>query len=182
MNEIFLIILGGAIGALIKDILDDESLKLPTILEGKLHLGFLSGTIIGAFVGYIIDGSFLTAAMAGYTGFSVIEKLVPAEKLLLGKNTTEAEQIIRMVTKQESVDADLAVRVAKCESRLDCEAVNTNADGSRDRGLFQINSKWHPDVTDAQAFDPIFSTQFFCKAFKAGNLSWWKATKGCWKA
>jgi hypothetical protein len=92
------------------------------------------------------------------------------------------EQIIRWVAKEEGVDPDLAVRVARCENpRLDPKAVNINKDGSRDRGLFQINSKWHPEVTDEQAFDPVFSTRFFCKAVKEGHLDWWNATRHCWE-
>jgi hypothetical protein len=84
------------------------------------------------------------------------------------------------VAKDEGVDPDLALRVAKCESGFKINATNTNTDGSIDRGLFQINSKYHPEVTADQAFDLEFSTRFFCKAFKSGNLSWWNASKSCW--
>lgn len=39
------------------------------------------------------------------------------------------------------------------ESGGDTQAVNVNADGSRDRGAFQINDRAHPEVSDAKAFD-----------------------------
>ena len=39
----------------------------------------------------------------------------------------------------------------------DTQAVFVNSDqwSSRDRGWLQINDHWHPDVTDAEAFDPV---------------------------
>ncbi len=92
------------------------------------------------------------------------------------------EEIVRRICDEEKVDPGLALRVARCESGLNKMAVNINEGGSLDRGIFQINDKYHPEVTPAQAFDPEFSTHFFCKAFKKGNLSWWEASKKCWNA
>jgi len=78
--EILAVIAGGAIGALVKDTLQDGALKLPYCKEGKLYLGFLGGMVIGAFVGMVVDGSFVTALMAGYTGTSVIAHLSDTRK------------------------------------------------------------------------------------------------------
>jgi len=180
MDEVILVIIGGAIGALLKDVLHDNCIELPSILKGKLNLGFLGGITIGAIVGYVIDGGFVTALTAGFTGFSVIQNLVPSTATESTSEKKTIEEIIREVAKTELVDPELAVKVAKCESKLNPVALNTNTDGSRDRGIFQINEKYHPEVTDEQAFDPVFATTFFCKAFKAGNLSWWNASKTCW--
>jgi cell wall-associated NlpC family hydrolase len=49
-----------------------------------------------------------------------------------------------------------AIAIARAESGFDPKSVNVNNDQwrSRDRGLWQINDHWHPDVTDAEAFDP----------------------------
>lgn len=49
-----------------------------------------------------------------------------------------------------------AVAVALAESGGNTLAVNINTDStrSRDRGLWQINDRWHPEVSDAAAFDP----------------------------
>lgn len=90
------------------------------------------------------------------------------------------EQTIIRVAKEECVDPVLAVKVAQCESALNPKAILVNENGTRDRGIYQINDKWHPEVTDEQAFNPEFSAHFFCKAFKNGNLSWWDASKTCW--
>jgi hypothetical protein len=52
-------------------------------------------------------------------------------------------------------DPRIAAAVALAESGGDPAAVGTNSDQwrSRDRGLWQINDHWHPEVSDACAFD-----------------------------
>ena len=178
--SIFLIVLAGAFGALAKDIVSDNKITLPKKTDGDFCLGFIGGMLVGGFCGYAIDGSPVTAAMAGYTGSSVIAGLISIEKKSNTPEKETIENIIRIIAKEEMVDPDLAVRVAKCESGLDPNAKHENEPGSIDRGIFQINSKHHPEVTDEQAKNIEFSTRFFCKAFKNGNLDWWKATKKCW--
>lgn len=59
-----------------------------------------------------------------------------------------------------------AVAVALAESGGRTDAVGVNSDGSRDRGLWQINSRWHPDVSDAQAFAP---TSAAAAAYRISN-------------
>jgi hypothetical protein len=41
-----------------------------------------------------------------------------------------------------------AIECAKSESNLNIFATNTNTDGSVDRGIFQINGRWHPKFKD----------------------------------
>lgn len=63
-----------------------------------------------------------------------------------------------------------AVAVALAESGGDTAAVNVNADRtrSRDRGLWQINDRWHPEVSDAQAFNPATAAAAAYRISKAG--------------
>jgi len=178
--EIILLFLAGAVGALAKDILADNKLRLPKIADGDFDLGFLGGVVLGGLAGYFIDGSPVTAFMGGLTGRTLAEGLLPAKNTQIISITKLNEAIIREVAKKECVDPDLAVRVAKCESSLNEKAVNKNSDGSLDRGLFQINNKYHPEVTDAEAFNPVLAAEFFCKAVNAGHSDWWKATESCW--
>ena len=179
-HSLIIIFLAGAFGAVCKDIFQDNKLVLPKITAGEFYLGFLGGVIIGGLVGLSVDGSFLTAMMAGFTGSSVIANLVPQKLQAYTAENNTIENQIRKIAISEGVDPAVAVRVAKCESNLKAEAINTNKDGSRDRGIFQINEKWHPEVTDAQAFDVEFSAKFFCKAYKDGHIDWWNASKQCW--
>lgn len=54
-----------------------------------------------------------------------------------------------------------------------------NPRGGNDRGIWQINSKAHPDVSDQAAFDPVVATQI---AYQLSNgfSSWgpWRGSKG----
>ncbi len=192
----------GAAGALVKEILDDGSLKMPSLQNGKLALGFLGSIFIGAMVGYLVDHNFLMAFFAGYTGFSAVSALSPKSFLatevvtaavipeapaqpaipVLQPDTSSLSitEIIKRATDKFGVNYNLALAVARCESGLNPKARNVNPAGSTDRGLYQINNHWHPDVSDAQADDPVFAAEWFCKAVLAGNLSMWNASKKCW--
>lgn len=67
-----------------------------------------------------------------------------------------------------------ATAVALAESGGDPQAKHTNSDGSIDRGLFQINSRWHGDVTDACAFNPTCAAAAAYKISGSGtNFSPW---------
>jgi len=77
MFSVIALFLAGAVGALIKDILKDNQLVLPNIKGDILTLGFLGSAMIGGFVGWVVDGSFLTAALSGFVGYSAIENLLP---------------------------------------------------------------------------------------------------------
>lgn len=140
-------------------------------ISGGLVLKFsgMNGTV----------GTILTAVVLFYFGKKEIIDKIGKEKLPEAKAET-VEEIIRRIAKDEGVDPDLAFRVAKCESGLNPGATNTNPQGSVDRGLYQINNRWHSHIKDAEAFDAEKATRFFCKAFKEGHLGWWNASKKCW--
>lgn len=76
LTQGLLVAAGGALGALAKDCIVDNALELPYKKDGKLFLGFIGASIIGAFVGYLVDGSFITALMSGYAGKSILENLL----------------------------------------------------------------------------------------------------------
>jgi murein DD-endopeptidase MepM/ murein hydrolase activator NlpD len=56
-------------------------------------------------------------------------------------------------------DPETAAAVAMAESGGRPDAVGVNDDGSRDRGLWQINDRWHPEASDACAFDAACNAQ-----------------------
>ncbi len=173
-------LIAGALGAFVHEMIHDNTISLPKISDGELYLGVLGGMIVGGIVGHYMDGSFIAALSSGFMGKSLLPSLLSPVGLDTAPASNPIEQTIRLICLRLGQDPDLAIRVAKCESSLNPRAINTNRDGSRDRGLFQINEKYHPEVTDDQAFDPEFATQFFCDAVKNGHLSWWDASKTCW--
>lgn len=180
MDKILIDFLLGSAGALIRAITEDNGLVLPNLKDGKLYLGGIGGILIGGAAGCLANHDGITTFLAGYAGTAFITFLVTSRGEQRTPEQKTTEQIIREVANNAGVSADLAVAVAKCESSLNPQAVNINKDGSVDRGLFQINGKYHPEISEADAFDPTKATQFFCDAFKAGHINWWNASKNCW--
>ena len=70
------IFLAGAVGAFTGDVLQDNYIELPKKIDGRLFLGFIGGIIIGGIAGLTIDGSISTAFMGGFTGKTIITKLI----------------------------------------------------------------------------------------------------------
>lgn len=87
---------------------------------------------------------------------------------------------IEDVAKNLGFDFNLACKVAKCESGLNPYAININTNGSIDRGVFQWNDKWHPEISDEEAFNVEIATKLFCQSVNDGHLSWWNSSKSCW--
>ena len=75
----------------------------------------------------------------------------------------------------------IAVAVAKAESGFDPDITNTvgNAHGI-DRGLWQINSYWHPNVTEACAFSPSCNARAMAGISNYGRKwsPWWTYKNG----
>lgn len=76
---------------------------------------------------------------------------------------------------------DLLCDIARCESEFKVNAIRENSPTSIDRGLYQWNSLYHPEITDAIAYDPEQNTRLACKALRAGKATlYWSASKHCW--
>lgn len=73
-----------------------------------------------------------------------------------------------------------AVAIAWHESRGNSGIVNDKNNtpaGSRDRGLWQFNDHWNPQVTDACAFDPDCSTKAAADLFRRAGWQPWATFK-----
>lgn len=69
-----------------------------------------------------------------------------------------------------------------CESGGNTNATNTtgNTPPSRDRGLCQINSFWHPEVSDSCAYDSVCSTKEAYRISSNGtNFTLWSTYPAC---
>ena len=170
----------GAGGALVKLLMESDGFIVPSIKDGKLFFGGFAGVIIGGVTGILSNNNPLSAFLGGFAGTSLITTLVTSGTANQPTPQPTVKEQITTIAKQNGIDPDICIRVATCESSLKPKAVNVNQGGSIDRGLFQINNLAHPEVTAAQAFDITFSCQFFCTAFKGGNLAWWNSSRKCW--
>lgn len=71
---------------------------------------------------------------------------------------------------------EIAFAIVHAESAADANNVTTGNYKGRDRGLFQINSYWHSEVTDAQAFDPLTNCKVGYRISNKGTYwSQWNA-------
>lgn len=73
--------------------------------------------------------------------------------------------------------------IGTAESSLVTTAQHTNSDGSIDRGVFQINNRWHPEVSDACAYDLSCSAQQVYRISNGGKSfsPWSTYTSGAFK-
>lgn len=76
------------------------------------------------------------------------------------------------------------VCIIAAESGRNPDAKHVNTDGSIDRGLWQINDKAHPDVTDAMAYDPVQATAAAFTISKGGTdySAWSTFTNDAYRA
>lgn len=96
------------------------------------------------------------------------------------------EEMIREKARANNLNENKVIFIARCESQLKLDAVG---DGyltcaktktpMRSRGLWQINQCGHPEITDEQAFDPVWSTNWAIDVFQKGNETkeWQRCTK-----
>lgn len=74
-------------------------------------------------------------------------------------NTDIALAVLEYADKN-SIPLSLAFSLAYAESRYQIDAVNTNSNESTDRGLFQLNDKSFPLLTEADFFNPYISAKY----------------------
>jgi hypothetical protein len=92
----------------------------------------------------------------------------------------KVEDLIKNVANRVGFgDVDGLIKIAKCESSLkpECGMLNHPAcinahNNSFDRGYFQISRKWHPEVSDEDAFDLEKSTLHAIRIYKKSGNNW----------
>lgn len=87
---------------------------------------------------------------------------------------TDIPQLIRYHARNYGVDEESMLAVAMCESSLNPEAIG---DSGNSRGIFQIHKKYHPDISDNQAFDPDFSAEWTADQFSKGKQHLWTCSR-----
>jgi len=67
--------------------------------------------------------------------------------------------------------------IAMAESRFRPNATNVNKNGSIDRGIFQVNDKFHPKLTNDLAFSFKENIDYAIKLMKRSGFTPWSAFK-----
>ena len=79
----------------------------------------------------------------------------------------EYTNLISTATSENDIHPSLIAAMLWQESGYRPEAINDGGKDGIDRGIAQINSKWHPEVSDEQAFDPNFAIPWMVRQLKS---------------
>ena len=123
----------------------------------------------------------LGSAVIGYFNTQLFHDLtvmadVPVAKAQEPRQLTLKEHVWKLLTEEGGLTFDEAIKgmaVVDCESSWDknAEQYKRNTVGV-DRGLWQINSHFHPEVTGACSYDVYCSTRAAIKIYRAWGNSW----------
>jgi hypothetical protein len=83
---------------------------------------------------------------------------------------------VQAVAKANGVSPEVAEWIVTHESQHHPDATG---DGGESRGLWQINKAWHPEVSDACAYNVTCSTKWSLKRIRAGYVNEWSTWKYC---
>jgi hypothetical protein len=95
-----------------------------------------------------------------------------------GKPTAQevVKGYVRMEAVEHKVDPQLALWIVKHESHFNPRA---KGDGEASRGLWQISKIYHPEVSDAQAFNVASSTEWSLERIRSGKAYEWSTYRYC---
>jgi len=94
----------------------------------------------------------------------------PTQEPVVPAKPESIYSIIYNESKKLGVDPEKVIKTIECESSFNPNALG---DGGKSRGIAQIHSRWHPNVTDAQAYDPVWSALWTVKRFSQGYAREW---------
>lgn len=126
-------------------------------------------------IAFLAAGATLLAApdaVAGTRPAVTIQDTCQQQSILAGDHDSDLQ--VAQLARGAGFTGDgwvTSVAVALAESQGWTQAVLIDTDCSRDRGLWQINSYWHSEVSDAQAFDPTSCAQAAYR-ISSGGADW----------
>ena len=91
-------------------------------------------------------------------------------------NVQEVKAFVRSEAVEYGVDPLLALWIVKHESSFNPRA---KGDGEASRGLWQISRIYHPEVSDAMAFNVASSTEWSLDRIRSGKVYEWSSYRNC---
>jgi soluble lytic murein transglycosylase-like protein len=88
------------------------------------------------------------------------------------------QHIITLKAEEYGLDSQIVGKIISCESGGNQRAINTNKNGSVDKGLLQINSVH--DIGDLDLFDPVDNLDFGLKLMQKQGTRPWDSSRKCW--
>lgn len=139
-------------------------------------------TLYKWFLIYCVVGSLVVFTVVGIN--NVVNWFWGIEKVFVVEGTQAVEYVtptlrdeVRQMLKNGGiVHVEAAMKIAEYESWFKEDNFHVNKDGSIDRGLWMINNKYHPEVSDECAYDGICSTIQAIRIMKERGFMEWV----CW--
>jgi soluble lytic murein transglycosylase-like protein len=97
-------------------------------------------------------------------------KTPPRTRVVTESSKVAIQEKINQLAPLYGVQPIIALAIVQAESQYNRYAVG---DSGYSRGLVQIHSKYHPNITDEQAFDVDFSLKFLMENLAKGNCWMW---------
>jgi len=104
---------------------------------------------------------------------------VPANPPKLSSEKPSAQEVkayVRTQAVEYGVNPKLALWIVKHESQFNPRA---RGDGEASRGLWQISKIYHPEVSDAMAFNVASSTDWSLERIRSGKAYEWSTYRYC---
>ena len=92
------------------------------------------------------------------------------------RSAGEVQAYVREQASEYGVNPNLAVWIVKHESQFNPRA---KGDGEASRGLWQISRIYHPEVSDAVAFNVASSTEWSLERIRSGKVNEWSTYRFC---
>lgn len=124
---------------------------------------------------------FFALAIIGFVsmvGINTIKSWVENSKEILIVGNAKAmtwQEEVNMILLNSGIDVELARKIIQHESWWQPDNTHINKDGTRDRGLWMFHEKFHAEVSDACAYDPICSTKEAVRVWKERGPQEWVA-------
>ena len=117
---------------------------------------------------------------AGYAGAEgpvpVRVALLPVRAMIAPHGRLAVRAYVQSAAKDAGVNPRVADWIVTHESQHHPDATG---DGGESRGLWQINKAWHPEVSDACAYDVTCSTRWSLERIRDGYVDEWSTWKYC---
>ena len=104
---------------------------------------------------------------------------LPANPLKLQSvrpNPQEVKAYVQTEAVEHGINPKLALWIVKHESQFNPYA---KGDGEASRGLWQISRIYHPEVSDAVAFNVASSTEWSLERIRSGKVNEWSTYRFC---
>jgi hypothetical protein len=104
---------------------------------------------------------------------------IPANPMNLHSDKPTAQEVkayVQTEALEYGVNPKLALWIVKHESQFNPRA---KGDGEASRGLWQISKIYHPEVSDAMAFNVASSTEWSLERIRSGKASEWSTYRFC---